>query len=85
MKNIRYPEHLFETSNINLAATLCALGAQFESIDRRSSDKCLFQFREAPELQQLVDAYWRRQLTVEPQTILQALKNVKARLYDERL
>ncbi len=83
MKKTSDIERSFETSDINLAATLCALGAQFESIDRYSPHKCLFQFRKNIELEKVVDSYWRRELLVEPQTILHALKSVKARLYDQ--
>lgn len=56
-----------------------------ESIDRsQNPNKVQFLFRKKPELEKLIDAYWRGELKVEPQRYFNQLKNIKARLYAER-
>ncbi len=78
-------ERYFETQDIQLAASIFALGANLLSIDRQDQSRCSFVFEESPGLQRCIDSYWRRELSIEPQALLGALKGIKARLYGERL
>lgn len=85
MRNIPKKGCSFETSDISLAATLHALGATIMGIDRQDVGRCVFVFKDTLDIQRAVQAYWRRQLSIEPQTLLSGLKAVKSRLYGERL
>ncbi len=78
-------EQSFETQDIQLAATIIALGTSLTAIDRADPNRCTFAFEDSSDLKRCVDAYWRRQLSIEPQALLGALKAVKSRLYGERL
>jgi len=73
----------FETSDLNLAATLHALGASIISINRRDAGRCVFIFEDAPDLHRAVQAYWRHELALDPQAVLLSLKALKGRLYNE--
>lgn len=73
----------FETQDIQLAATILALGEKFDAIYRGNSSRCVFVFEDSANLRRYVDEYWNRQLSIEPQALLGALKSVKSRLYNE--
>lgn len=81
--NERLPEQYFETQDMQLAASISALGSSLLSIDRQDQNRCTFIFEQSPDLRRSVDAYWRRELSIEPQALLGALKAIKARLYGE--
>jgi len=74
----------WETSDISVAATLYALGAEFLGIQWQDSNKCTFSFVDSEQLRKAIDAYWRKQLSVEPQLILSALRALKAKVHDSR-
>jgi hypothetical protein len=77
-------ERVFNTQDIQLAASLYALGANMLTIDRSNSERCSFIFSSDAALEGCVEAYWHKKLTIEPQTLLGALKAIKSRLYGER-
>ncbi len=72
----------FSTHDLALA-TVISLSYPVEAIDRQNPHKALFLFKREHSLDQLIEAYWRRELTVEPQAYFNGLKNLKARLYAE--
>ena len=74
----------WETSDISIAATLYAVGAEFLGIQWQDANKCSFSFTDSEDLHRTIDAYWRRQLSVEPQLVLSALRALKAKVHDSR-
>lgn len=72
----------YSTPDLALA-TVISLSYTVEAIDRQNPHKALFLFKREQSLDQLIEAYWRRELTVEPQAYFNQLKNLKARLYGE--
>lgn len=84
-KNNLDPETIYQTQDIQLAASLCALGMGLLDIDRVNPDRCAFVFRGSQDLMLSVDLYWQRRLSIEPQVLLSALKAIKSRLYGERV
>lgn len=67
------------TSNINLASTLLALGhtiASMDSKDRRVS----FYFEQKPNIENDIDKFWKRELVVEPNEILNSRKELITRI-----
>jgi len=72
----------YSTSDLGLAATL-SLWYPIEGIDRTNPHRAVFLFKRDEELNPLLEAYWRRELKVEPQTFFNQLKTIKSRLYAE--
>lgn len=73
-------ELYYQTSDLSLATTL-SLWCPIEDIDRSNPRKAVFVFRKTPELEKLVDQYFRNELKISPQTYFNQLRVVKARLY----
>jgi len=71
-----------EVADIGLAATAHAFGFPIVAVNREDERRCRFVFDDCDALHQLVEAYWRRSLAIEPQSLLGAFKAVKGRLYD---
>lgn len=80
-KNLKLNDY-YSTPDLALA-TVISLSYPVEVIDRQNPHKALFLFKREQGLDQLIEAYWRRELTVEPQAYFNQLKNLKARLYGE--
>lgn len=72
----------YSSSDLALVTTL-SLFYPIEAIDRQNPHKAVFVFKRDAELDRLIEAYWRKELKVEPQTYFQQLKVLKARLYEE--
>ena len=72
---------IFQTADLSLAATL-SLWYPIEEIDKTILRKAQFLFKRCDRLDELVESYWRRELTVEPQSFFNQLKAIKARLYE---
>lgn len=76
--------NLYSTSDLALA-TAISLWYPLDAIDRTQDlHKAHFLFKRDAQLDQLIEAYWRGELKVNPQTYFNALKNIKARLYENR-
>jgi hypothetical protein len=73
----------YATSDLALA-TAISLWLPLEAIDKTNPTKAVFLFKRDENLDQLIEAYWRRELKVEPQAYFAQLKAIKARLYGER-
>lgn len=73
----------FETSDLSLAAAILAFGATLDSVDS-SSPRAVFIFERTRELDAQVQAFWAHQLTVDPLTYYNCLKEAKTRLYSLR-
>lgn len=81
MKQQELNKHYYQTSDLSLATTI-SLFQPIEEIDRSTNPrKALFIFRKTPELEKLVDQYFRNELKISPQTYFNQLRVVKARLY----
>ncbi len=75
---------IYSTSDLALA-TAISLWYPLDAIDRtKDTHKAHFLFRRDQQMDELVVAYWRGELKVNPQEYFNALKNLKARLYEDR-
>ena len=72
----------YKTSDLALSAFL-SLYFPIDSLDKTNPEKTLFLFIRTPELDRLIEAYWKRKVQVNPQDYFSAIKNVKSRLYQE--
>lgn len=74
----------YSTSDLALASAI-SLWYPLEALDRnQNSPKVQFLFKRDEQLDQLIESYWRGDLKVNPQVYFNALKNIKARLYESR-
>lgn len=73
----------YSTADLALASAL-SLFYPVEAIDRQNPHKALFIFKRDENLNQLIEAYWKGELKVNPSTYFNQLKVLKTRLYEER-
>lgn len=74
-------EPCYRTADLGLSA-LISLNVPLDAIDRTDPRRAQFLFVRTDELDQIVAAYYRRELTVEPQEYFAGIKAMKARLYE---
>ena len=73
-------KNYYQTSDLSLATTL-SLWFPIEDIDRSNPRKAFFIFRKTPELEKLIDQYFRNEIKISPQVYFNQLRVIKARLY----
>lgn len=74
----------YKTADLALVAVILLFTPDsLEVVDRANSRKVLFVFRKSPQLDELVDQYWKREIKVEPQAFFNQLKLAKIRIYAE--
>jgi hypothetical protein len=72
----------YKTSDLALAAIIF-LFRPLEAIDKTSNPhKSEFVFVRDDDLNGLIEQFWRGELKVEPRRYFEALRSIKARLYD---
>ena len=72
----------YSTSDLNLA-TVISLSYPLNSIERLSDKKVAFVFKQEEGLDQLVEAFWRRETKVEPNQYSEHRKMLIARMGNE--
>lgn len=73
----------FTTSDLALT-TAISLCFPIDVIDKQNPRKVSFLFKREEKLDELIEAYWKRELKIEPQQYFNQLKAIKARLYSEK-
>lgn len=73
----------YTTSDLALA-TAISLCHPIDAIDRQNPRKVSFLFKREDKFEELLEAYWKRELKIEPQEYFNQLKAIKARLYSEK-
>ncbi len=63
-------------------ATAISLSFSIENIDRQNPRKAQFIFKRNPKLDEFIERYWHRKIKVEPTAYFEALRVIKARLYE---
>lgn len=79
MKN-NLNDNLFKTSDLALATTISLYFPVIDT-DRATPPKIFFVFLRTPQLDVLIERFWRGELTIEPQKFAGQLKNLKTRIY----
>jgi hypothetical protein len=73
-------KEVFFTSDLALIVTL-SLYFPIESTELIGNKKISFVFQKSPELDRIVDLYWRGDIRIEPQQFFNQLKVIKTRIY----
>lgn len=81
INNANNKSEYLETSNLALATTI-SITYPLIQIKNRESGKALFIFNYSDELAQMMEAYWKKELRVEPQEYFDQLRTIKSRLYE---
>ncbi len=76
------PPKTYSTNDFYLTSVLCTLGADLEAIEKESDKRAIFVFRYTPDIPPVITAYWKHQLSIEPQALFNAMRMLKARLYN---
>lgn len=76
-----YAKDFYQTTDLACAAAL-SLFLPIEAIDKTNPRLAYFTFRKSEELDRLIEAFWSRQLKVEPRAYFDQLKALKTRLYE---
>lgn len=71
----------YSTSDLSLAAAI-SLWFPVEEINRNDPNKAIFFFRRNKGLDECVEAFWRRELKVDPLTYFNQLKFIKSRIHE---
>lgn len=71
----------YSTNDLSLAAVI-SLHYPLWTIDKNNPQKAQFLFKREGGLDDLVEAFWRRELKVEPLAYFQQLKVIKSQLYE---
>lgn len=72
---------IYSTTDLFLATTI-SLYFPLDSVDKTNPHKSIFNFRRTDDLDKIIEMYWRRELKIEPQSVLNQLKTIKSRLYE---
>lgn len=80
MKHQMKSVDVFKTSDLLLSATLQALGTPILFIEW-TDNKGVFSFQNSSALQSDIEAFWQRELRVEPYQLFTSIKVIKARMY----
>lgn len=70
----------YETPDLPMAA-LISIYLPLEGVVFHGGPKAQFVFKYSAELDRLIEGYWHGDLLVEPKTYFNALRVIKARLY----
>lgn len=81
MKNLKINDY-FQSFDLALATTL-SLWFPIETIDKTNPQKAVFLFKREAGLEEMAEAFWKKELKVEPQAFFSQLKFIKSRLYGE--
>lgn len=73
----------FKTSCAYLASTLLSLGYVIEHFDKSNIKKVVFHFKRIDSLDEAIQAYWAKELKIEPQLLFANYKQIKNRIYSE--
>jgi len=74
-------DQYFETTDLGLSTTIVTLGFRLHSLDRSNPSRVKFVFRREDELEDIVRAYWQKELSVEPLSYFNNIKLMKNRIY----
>ena len=82
MKQQELNTDYYFTSDLAIATAL-SLWQPIEEINKSNPRKAVFVFKRNKQLNELVEAYFRNELTISPQTYFNQLRTIKSRLYSE--
>ena len=80
MKMKKEKEDYFETNDLALT-TAISLFCSIEAVDKSNERRVFWKFKRNEKLSRILDAYYRRELRVDPAAYFEQLSFIKTRLY----
>ena len=74
---------IYETSDFHLAITLCTMGFKLTFVNKADSKRYVFEFEDSPEIQPLIEQYFRGELRLDPRLVLINAKLLKDRMFEK--
>ena len=71
----------FETSDYQLCVTLCALGFKLLFLDYSDPKRVIFHFENHHQIPQIIESFFRDEISINPRLVLLSAKLVKDRLH----
>lgn len=73
---------VFQTTDLGLAAALLYFRFHPDTVEIGNMEgRGTFTFADSPEIQDVIDRYWKDKIMVEPKAYNAALRQLKSRLY----
>ena len=76
-------ENYFKSSESKLIGALNVYGYPIEAIDKSNSRNVIFSIKRDRQLDELIKAFWSRELRVDPLAYHEALKNIQSRIHND--
>lgn len=74
-------KNFYETQSLLLGATLISLGIPLDSINKNFEGKSIFIFPKQNNLDQILEAFWKKSLSIEPNLLWESIRFLKSRIY----
>lgn len=71
----------YSANDLALVAVLVYLGFAVERLEKDARGKATFFFYRNPKLDQAIQDYWSGDISVEPRSYFDAIKQIKTRIY----
>ncbi|KKP37655.1 MAG: hypothetical protein UR28_C0028G0023 [Candidatus Peregrinibacteria bacterium GW2011_GWF2_33_10] len=74
--------YFFSSSDINLIASFCCYGYKIHYVNKQDPSKAIFYIKRDKNLDELIRAYFCKEIRVEPMDFANAIKALKTRIYN---
>ena len=74
-------KNFYETQSLLLGATLISLGIHLDSIFKNPEGKSIFIFLREENLDEILNAFWKKSLSIEPNLLWESIRFLKSRIY----
>lgn len=83
--NLNNNKTFFETSILPLAGAIICCGISLDSVVKDPGGKSVFIFDRSnnPDLDQVIQNFWKKSLRIEPNAFWEAVRFLKSRIYGE--
>lgn len=72
-----------QVSDLTLATTLILHGFIIERMNLENPSRATFEFKKTKDIQDIIEKFWRGDITVEPRKFNYTLRELKARIRNE--
>jgi hypothetical protein len=78
-------ENTTAITDLYLASALLAFGYKLIRIDHSTMPRARFLFAHTPKIENVINDYWNDSIKLSPQKLFAAQKQIKGRLYADKL
>jgi hypothetical protein len=74
----------YKINDLGCAASIITAGYDLDSLERNDRERVSFVFKNSPQLEEIINNYWKNNLQVDARSLVENLKMLKTRIYSER-